>query len=614
MRREDLRNLAIIAHIDHGKTTLVDGLLRQAGIFRPGQEVAERVLDSNELERERGITILAKNTAVSYRDVTLNIVDTPGHVDFSGEVERILGMVDGCLLVVDAFEGPMAQTRFVVKKALETGLTPILVVNKVDRPDARPEQVVDEVLELFIDLGATDQQIDFPVVFASAKQQVAALSPQGPYQTLEPLFEAILEHVPCPIGDPEAPLQLLVSSLDYDDYIGRLAIGRITAGRLAPARIVSFGSPGEALKRGKVAQLFRFEGLARRAVESATVGDIVALSGLADVGLGQTITEPDRPSLLPGLSVDEPTLAAMFLVSNSPLAGTEGKYVTSRHLGDRLFRERERNVALRVSPTESPDVFEVCGRGELHLSILIETMRREGYEFCVSAPRVLTKRENGQLLEPIEQLTLDVPEECLGPVMETVGLRRAEMVNMTGSGTGRLRLEFTIPARGLIGLRSEILTLTRGYGIMNHLFHSFGPWRGEIAGRVKGSLVASEAGEATTYALHNLQSSGVFFIEPGEKVYAGMVVGEHCRPGDLEINVAKKKHVTNIRSSTAEEALRLEVARRLTLEQALEYIAEDELVEVTPQSIRVRKAVLDVHQRHRIRKEKARQENEAAAS
>ncbi|GMU53130.1 MAG: GTP-binding protein [Candidatus Xenobia bacterium] len=607
MQRNDLRNLAIIAHIDHGKTTLVDGLLRQAGIFRPGQDVAERVMDSNELERERGITILSKNTAVEYRGITLNIVDTPGHVDFAGEVERILGMVDGCLLVVDAFEGPMAQTRFVVKKALEAGLLPILVVNKIDRSDARPEQVVDEVLGLFIDLGANDEQIDFPVIYASAKQQVASLDPKGPFESLQPLYEAILEHVPAPEGDPEAPLQMLVSSLDYDEYIGRLAIGRISQGTLTAPRQVAFGSPGETLKKGKVAQLFRFEGLSRKAVESATVGDIVSLSGLAEVGLGQTITEIERPALLPGLSVDEPTLAAMFLVSNSPLAGTEGKYVTSRHLNDRLMREKERNVALRVNPTDSPDVFEVCGRGELHLSILIETMRREGYEFCVSAPRVLTKMVDGQVHEPLEQLIIDLPEENLGPVMETVGLRRAEMINMSGSGTGRLRLEFIIPARGLIGLRSDILTLTRGYGIMNHLFHDYGPWRGEIAGRTRGSLVASEAGEATTYALHNLQSSGVFFIDPGERVYAGMVVGEHCRPGDLEVNVAKKKHVTNIRNSGAEESLRLEVPRRHSLEQALEYIEDDELVEVTPQSIRIRKEILDVHVRNRIRKEKSRQ-------
>ncbi len=607
MQRNDLRNLAIIAHIDHGKTTLVDGLLRQAGIFRPGQDVAERVMDSNELERERGITILSKNTAVEYRGITLNIVDTPGHVDFAGEVERILGMVDGCLLVVDAFEGPMAQTRFVVKKALEAGLLPILVVNKIDRPDARPEQVVDEVLGLFIDLGANDEQIDFPVIYASAKQQVASLDPKGPFESLQPLYEAILDHVRVPEGDPEAPLQMLVSSLDYDDYIGRLAIGRISQGTLTAPRQVAFGSPGETLKKGKVAQLFRFEGLSRKAVESATVGDIVSLSGLADVGLGQTITEIERPALLPGLSVDEPTLAAMFLVSNSPLAGTEGKYVTSRHLNDRLMREKERNVALRVNVTDSPDVFEVCGRGELHLSILIETMRREGYEFCVSAPRVLTKMVSGQMHEPLEQLIIDLPEENLGPVMETVGLRRAEMVNMSGSGTGRLRLEFIIPARGLIGLRSDILTLTRGYGIMNHLFHDYGPWRGEIAGRTRGSLVASEAGESTAYALHNLQSSGVFFIDPGERVYAGMVVGEHCRPGDLEVNVAKKKHVTNIRNSGAEESLRLEVPRRHSLEQALEYIEDDELVEVTPQNIRIRKEILDVHARNRIRKEKSRQ-------
>ncbi len=608
MQRTELRNLAIIAHIDHGKTTLVDGLLRQAGVFRAGQEVVERVMDSNDLERERGITILAKNTSVRFGETTLNIVDTPGHVDFSSEVERILGMVDGALLVVDAFEGPMAQTRFVVKKALQTGLVPILVVNKIDRPDARPQAVVDEVLELFIDLDAEDHQIEFPVVYASARQQVASLSPDGPFENLQPLYETILKHIPCPEGDPEAPLQLLVSNLEYDEYVGRLAIGRVVAGEVRPGKSVCFGSQGGALRKGRIGQVLGFFGLDRKPVESATVGDLVALTGLAEVGLGETVTDVDNPVLLPGLEVEEPTLAMTFLATDSPLAGRDGRYVTSRHLRDRLFREAERNVGLRVQETDSPDAFEVCGRGELHLSILLETMRREGYELSVSAPRVLTRMVDGVLHEPIEDLTLDIPEEYLGAIMERVGERRGELVAMTGSGTGRLRLEFTIPARGLVGFRSECLTLTRGYGVMNHLFSGYGPFRGEIARRTRGSMVAGETGPTTTYALTNLQDRGVFFIEPGEQVYTGMVVGEHCRPNDLDVNVCKKKHVTNMRSSTAEETVRLDAARKLTLEQALEFIGDDELVEVTPSHVRLRKSILDPHMRLKAKKDRQRLE------
>jgi len=609
MQRKDLRNLAIIAHIDHGKTTLVDGLLRQAGVFRVGQEVVERVLDSNDLERERGITILAKNTSVRYGDTTLNIVDTPGHVDFSSEVERILGMVDGALLVVDAFEGPMAQTRFVVKKALQSGLVPILVVNKIDRPDARPQAVVDEVLELFMDLEAQDHQIDFPVVYASARRQVASLSPDGPFENLQPLYQTILEHIPCPHGDPGAPLQLLVSNLDYDDYVGRLAIGRVVNGEVRPGKSVSFGTEGGTLRKGRIGQVLGFFGLDRRPVESATVGDLVALTGLSEVGLGETITEVDNPCLLPGLEVEEPTLAMTFLATDSPLAGRDGRYVTSRHLRDRLFREAERNVGLRVQATDSADAFEVCGRGELHLSILLETMRREGYELSVSAPRVLTRMVDGALHEPIEDLTLDIPEECLGAIMERVGERRGELVAMSGSGTGRLRLEFTIPARGLVGFRSECLTLTRGYGVMNHLFAGYGPFRGDIARRTRGSMVAAETGPATGYALANLQDRGVFFIEPGEAVYTGMVVGEHCRSNDLEVNACKKKHVTNMRSSVAEETVRLDTPRRMTLEQALEFIGDDELVEITPGSIRLRKAILDPHLRLKAKKDRQRLED-----
>jgi len=606
-----LRNIAIIAHIDHGKTTLVDVLLRQSGVFRENQEVAERVLDSNDLERERGITILSKNTSITYGDTTINIVDTPGHADFSGEVERILDMVDGALLVVDAAEGPMAQTRFVVQKALHYGLVPILVINKIDRPDARPQAVVDEVLELFIDLGANDAQIEFPIVYASARQGIASLTPDGEMKSLQPLFETIVSHVPSPKGDPDAPLQLMITSLDYDDYIGRLAIGRIAQGSLTHGQQVVFGSSMEELKSGRVSHLFRFEGLKRSPAQKASVGDIVSLAGLAGASLGDTVTDKEQPQLLPGLSIDEPTLAMTFQVSDGPLAGREGKYVTSRQLGDRLRKEGERNPSMRISPGDTTERFEVCGRGELHLSILLETMRREGYELCVSSPRVLMKKVDGQLMEPMELLTLDLPEESMGAVMERLGERRAEMRNMSGSGTGRLRLEFSIPMRGLIGFRSELLTLTRGYGIMSHLSDGFGPHKGEMAPRNRGVLVSSESGQATAYALLGLQDRGSFFIDPGDEVYVGMIVGENCRPGDLDVNVCRKKHATNIRSSNAEETEKLNVPRRMSLEQALEYIADDELVEITPGPIRLRKALLCPHDRNRYRKEKAK---EAAAT
>ncbi|MDO5296104.1 MAG: translational GTPase TypA [bacterium] len=611
MKRQDLRNLAIIAHIDHGKTTLVDGLLRQAGVFRIGQEVVERVMDSNDLERERGITILSKNTSVRYGDVTLNLVDTPGHVDFSSEVERILSMVDGCLLVVDAYEGPMAQTRFVVKKALEANLVPILVVNKIDRPDARPHQVVDEVLDLFIDLGANERQIEFPVVYASARRQVASLSPDGPFENLKPLYDTIIEHIPCPKGEPEDNLQLLVSNLEYDDYVGRLAIGRIINGTLKQSQLVAFGTSEENMKKGRIGQLMMYRGLSRAQFEEATVGDIVALSGLPDVALGDTITSADNPVFLEGLSIEEPTLAMTFVAPDSPLAGRDGKYVTSRQLRDRLFKEAERNVGLRVTATESADAFEVCGRGELHLSILLETMRREGYEVCVTAPRVITKVIDGVLHEPMETLTIDIPEEYMGAIMERVGERHGTMISMEGGGTGRVRLVFSIPARGLVGLRSECLTLTRGYGVMNYIFDGYGPYCGDIPRRTRGSLVASDPGEATPYALHNLEDRGIFFIEPGEEIYTGMIVGECCRSNDLDVNVCKKKHVTNMRSSTADEAVRLEMPRKLSLEQALEFIADDELVEITPKKLRMRKAVLDPAARARMRKDKERRDSAA---
>lgn len=601
---QDLRNVAIIAHIDHGKTTLVDGLLKQSGVFRPGQKVDERVMDSNDLERERGITILSKNTSVTYGETLINIVDTPGHADFAGEVERVLGMVDGCLLVVDSAEGPMAQTRFVVSKALAQGLVPILVINKIDRPDGRPEQVVDEVLELFLSLEANDQQIDFPIVYASAKDQVASLEVGGPYENLAPLFETIVKHVPAPTGEREAPLQLMVSALDYDDYIGRLAIGRISAGTVSADQSIGYGKPGGTLRKNRLSGLFRFDGLGRAKTDQAGIGDIVMVAGLSGVEIGDTITDPENPSLLPPIEVDEPTLAMNFTTSDSPLAGRDGKMVTSRHLKERLERELERNVALRVIPTDSPDTFEVCGRGELHLGILLETMRREGYELSVSAPRVLFKETAEGLQEPMEELTVDLPEDSVGSVVERLGERKGEMLNMTGAGTGRVRLTYMIPMRGLIGFRSELLTLTRGYGIMSHLSAGYGPHRGEFRTRHRGSLIASDDGPATFYALHQLQDRGTFFIEPGTVVYSGMVVGEHCRPGDLEVNVCKKKQVTNMRSSTAEQTVRLEVPREMSLEKALEYIGDDELVEITPNSVRIRKQYLCPHTRARIRKEK----------
>ena len=607
--RQNLKNIAIIAHIDHGKTTLVDGMLKQSGVFRPGQKVDERVMDSNDLEKERGITILSKNTSVVYGDTTINIVDTPGHADFAGEVERVLGMVDGCLLIVDAAEGPMAQTRFVVSKALEKGLVPILVINKIDRPDSRGDAAVDEVLELFMSLDAEDHQIDFPVVYCSAKNQVSSMNVDGPFENLKPLFDTIIEHVPSPVGDQEAPLQVMVSSLDYDDYVGRLAIGRISQGTLRADKQVAYGRPdSETLQKNRLSSVFVYEGLGRTKVETATVGDIVLLAGLPKVDIGDTVTNPENPCLLPPLEVDEPTLAMSFITNNSPMTGREGKWVTSRHLKERLEKELERNVALRVETTDSTDTFDVCGRGELHLSILLETMRREGFELSVSPPRVLYKNTDQGVTEPMEELTVDLPEENVGSVVERLGQRKGEMLNMTGAGSGRVRLLYKIPMRGLIGFRSELLTLTRGYGIMSHLNDGYGPFKGEFRSRNRGSLISSDQGQVTAYALLNLQDRGTFFVKPGDKVYAGMVVGEHCRPGDLELNVAKKKQVTNIRSSTSEQTVKLEVPREITLETALEFLADDELVEVTPESIRIRKRYLDTHVRARMRKDKAKKE------
>ncbi|CAB1128514.1 ribosome-associated GTPase [Candidatus Hydrogenisulfobacillus filiaventi] len=605
MKRTDLRNIAIIAHVDHGKTTLVDSMLKQSGIFRDPSQLAERVLDSNDLERERGITILAKTTAVTYRGVTINIVDTPGHADFGGEVERILSMVDGALLVVDATEGPMPQTRYVLQKALGAGLHPIVVLNKMDREGARPREVADQVLELFIDLEASDSQLDFPLLYASAKTGVAAREPELPAGgTLAPLFDAILEHIPCPEGDPDAPLQLLVTTLEHDDYLGRMAIGRIRRGRITPNQMVAVVRHDGSVVRGRVTKVFGRLGLSRVELQEARAGDIVTVAGLEGVGIGETIADADRPEALPPITVDEPTLTILLGVNTSPFAGQDGTYVTSRHLRERLWREAERNVALRVEETEDPEVFRVSGRGELHLGILLEQMRREGYEMEVSKPEVILQEGPDGLQEPMERLFLDVPDEYVGPVIELLGPRRAEMVSMGPAGPGQTRLEFRVPARGLLGFRSAFVNATRGYGIMNHLFDGYGPYLGPIPESPRGALVALETGTTTSYALDNAQERGTLFVGPGVPVYAGMVVGENSRPQDLELNVCRKKHVTNMRSSTADEAVRLTPPRVLTLDLALEYVKSDELVEITPHHIRLRKAQLDSLTRKRERKER----------
>ncbi|HWI65439.1 MAG TPA: translational GTPase TypA [Symbiobacteriaceae bacterium] len=605
MKRQDLRNVAIIAHVDHGKTTLVDGLLRQSGTFRENEQVAERVMDSNDLERERGITILSKNTGITYKGTKINIVDTPGHADFSGEVERIMTMVDGCLLIVDASEGPMAQTKFVLRKAMEAGLKPVVVINKIDRPDERIGEVEDLVLELFIELGADDDQINYPVLYSSSRAGVAKYKMEDEAVNLEPIFDTIIERIPCPEGDPEAPLQAMVTSLDYDEYVGRIAIARVRQGSIKAGQQVAVAKLDGTIAKFKAAQLFGFQGLKRVPMEEASIGDIIAMTGLESVNIGETITDPENPVALEPIKVDEPTLQMTFRTNDSPFVGKEGKYVTSRHLRARLFKELERNVALRVEETDSPDSYVVSGRGELHLSILIETMRREGYELAVSKPEVIYHYdEEGNKMEPLEYLTVDIPEEYMGVVMEALGNRKAEMVNMINNGMGQLRLEFVIPARGLIGFRSDFLTMTKGYGIMNHLFHGYGPFKGDIMGRLRGSLVASEAGTATTYAIHAVQERGVMFIDPQTEVYMGMVVGENSREADMDVNVCKQKHLTNIRNSGGEEALRLERPRSMSLEEALEQIAEDELVEVTPKSIRLRKQYLDPAIRARLAKGK----------
>ncbi|MEG6584598.1 translational GTPase TypA [Dendrosporobacter sp. 1207_IL3150] len=599
-QRNDLRNIAIIAHVDHGKTTLVDAMLRQSNVFRANEQVAERVMDSNDLERERGITILSKNTAVMYDDIKINIVDTPGHADFGGEVERVLNMVDGVLLLVDAFEGPMPQTKYVLRKALEQKLKPIVVINKIDRPDQRVEDVVDEVLELFIELEADDDQLDFPVVYAAARDGIAKLAMADESNDLKPLFELLIKEIPAPHGELEGPLQIMVTTLDYDDYVGRIAIGRVIRGRVNNGQNVLVLN-GDIETKGKIGKLYTYQGLKRVEVKEAGLGDIIAITGLDDVSIGQTIADPERPEALPTINIDEPTLAMVFGVNTSPFAGREGHLITSRHLRDRLFKEVETNVSLRVDETDSADTFKVSGRGELHLSILIETMRREGFELQVGKPEVIYKTINGQRCEPMEALTIDVPQEFMGAVMESLGTRKAELVNMTEIA-GYLRMEFIIPARGLIGFRSEFLTNTKGNGIMHHIFHGYVPYKGEIPGRSRGALVAFEDGETTAYGINTVQDRGVMFIAPVQAVYQGMIVGENSRELDMDVNPCKKKHVTNMRSSSADESIRLTPPRILSLEQALEYINKDELVEVTPHSIRLRKATLDRNVRNRERK------------
>ncbi|MGB4462513.1 MAG: translational GTPase TypA [Tepidanaerobacteraceae bacterium] len=601
-KREDIRNIAIIAHVDHGKTTLVDGLLKQSGIFRQNQKVEERVLDSNELERERGITILSKNTAVYYKGIKINIIDTPGHADFGGEVERVLKMVDGVLLLVDAFEGPMPQTRFVLKKALALNLPAIVVINKIDRPDARINQVIDEVLELFIDLGADDSQIEFPVVYASAREGFAKLNLEDPSRDLEPLFKTIIDYMPAPEGDSEAPLQLLITTLDYDDYVGRIAIGRIFRGTTLSGNEYALCKKDGTVEKVKVSNLFAFNGLKRERISSASIGEIIAITGIEDIDIGETIADIDNPEPVPYVSIDEPTLSMIFSANTSPFAGQEGEYVTSRHLRERLLREARSNVSLRVEETDSPDSFKVSGRGELHLSVLIETMRREGYEFQVSKPTVIIKEINGRKMEPMESVTIDIPETYLGTVMEKMGARHGQLVNMQNIGSNSVRLEFNIPTRGLLGYRSEFITDTKGEGILNSVFAGYIPYTGDIPTRNRGSLVAFETGESSTYGLYNAQERGTLFIGPQVKVYEGMIVGENSRPQDLDINVCKKKHVTNLRSSTAEEALRLIPPKEMTLEQCLEFIKEDELLEVTPKSLRMRKAILSRQNRQKVKK------------
>ena len=601
-KREDVRNIAIIAHVDHGKTTLVDELLKQSGVFRENQEVAERVMDSNDIERERGITILSKNTAVFYKGTKINIVDTPGHADFGGEVERVLKMVNGVILVVDAFEGAMPQTKFVLRKALELDLPVIVCINKIDRPEARPAEVIDEVLELFIDLDASEEQLDCPFIYASAKDGYAMLDMDDKPENMIPLFETILDYIPAPEGDPDAHTQVLISTIDYNEYVGRIGIGKVDNGTIRTNQdvvVVNHHDP-ERQEKVRISRLYEFDGLNRVEVKEATIGSIVAISGIADLSIGDTICSPENPQAIPFQKISEPTIAMQFKGNDSPFAGREGKYVTSRHLRDRLFRELNTDVSLRVEETEDMDTFKVSGRGELHLSVLIENMRREGYEFAVSKAEVLYKKdESGKLLEPMEMAYIDVPDEFTGVVIEKLGQRKGELRSMGPIGGNYTRMEFSIPSRGLIGYRGDFLTDTKGNGIMNTAFDGYAPYKGDIQYRKQGSLIAYETGESVTYGLYSAQERGTLFIGPGEKVYAGMVIGENGKTDDIEVNVCKTKHLTNTRSSSADEALRLTPPRILSLEQALDFIDTDELLEVTPESLRIRKKILDPKLRKR---------------
>ena len=596
---KNIRNIAIIAHVDHGKTTLVDQLLRQSGTFRANQQVDERVMDSNDLEKERGITILAKNTAIEYEGYHINIVDTPGHADFGGEVERVLGMVDCVVLLVDAQEGPMPQTRFVTKKALALGLKPIVVINKIDKPTARASWVIDQTFDLFDNLGATEEQLDFPIVYASGLSGFAKLDENDDSSDMRPLFDTILKHTPAPSGNADAPLQLQISQLDYDNYTGRLGIGRILNGRIKPGQVVAVMNHETQVAQGRINQLLGFKGLERVPLEEAEAGDIVIISGIEDIGIGVTIADRDNPVGLPMLSVDEPTLTMDFMVNTSPLAGTEGKFVTSRQIRDRLQKELLTNVALRVEDTADADVFRVSGRGELHLTILLENMRREGYELAVGKPRVVYREINGQKCEPYENLTVDVPDENQGAVMEELGRRRGELTNMESDGNGRTRLEYHIPARGLIGFQGEFMTMTRGVGLMSHVFDDYAPVKPDMPGRHNGVLVSQEQGEAVAYALWNLEDRGRMFVSPGDKLYEGMIIGIHSRDNDLVVNPLKGKKLTNVRASGTDEAVRLTTPIKLTLESAVEFIDDDELVEITPQSIRLRKRYLSELERRR---------------
>ncbi|MDF2645259.1 MULTISPECIES: translational GTPase TypA [unclassified Paenibacillus] len=601
--RDKIRNIAIIAHVDHGKTTLVDKLLQQSGTFRENEAIQERAMDSNDLERERGITILAKNTAINYKDYLINIVDTPGHADFGGEVERIMKMVDGVLLVVDAFEGTMPQTKFVLRKALESNLSPVVVVNKIDRPNARPQEVVDEVLDLFIELGATDEQLDFHVVYASALQGTSSLDAEKQDDNMEAIYETIVSHIPAPTEDVDQPLQFLVTLMDYNEYLGRIGVGRVNRGKIRQGQTVAVMTREGGQKQARIEKLFGFTGLKRIEIEEAAAGDIIAIAGIKDINIGETVADPANPEALPVLKIDEPTLQMTFIVNNSPFAGREGKWVTSRKIRERLYKELETDVSLRVEDTDSPDAFVVSGRGELHLGILIENMRREGFELQVSKPEVIIRQIDGQKMEPIERLIIDVPEDSMGSVMESLGSRKAEMVNMINNGSGNVRLEFLIPARGLIGYRTNFLTLTRGYGIMNHAFDSYGPYQGAgVGGRHEGVLVSSESGVSTLYGILSVEDRGILFVHPQTEVYEGMVVGEHTRDNDIIVNICKEKAVNNIRSANKEETVKMKTPRMYSLEQALEYLNDDEYCEITPKSVRIRKKILNKSERERAEK------------